>query len=228
MSPVLFCKMAAISSVVFLFCFFGLILTIFRYLLLWYVVQTLKCIYKCIHIYINPCVYSEFFKIHMIRYETLRSYSLKWVFVLWTGKEAHSKHSVLFSVPVGPVMEDWDIISPKDVIGSEQLFVERTKSLASAALPFTQSLLSQVHSAACHSLHWLLYCYNRNKLYSEYTAGHSEYDKSLLVFCCLGLNNNSPATGGLCYRKQQLAPRCHRWHEQQYLWAEHLGVSITE
>ncbi|XP_040918175.1 TBC1 domain family member 25 [Toxotes jaculatrix] len=43
-----------------------------------------------------------------------------------------------------PVMEDWDIISPKDVIGSEQLLAERTKSLASAALPFTQSLLSQV------------------------------------------------------------------------------------
>uniref|UniRef100_A0A3P8S940 TBC1 domain family, member 25 n=1 Tax=Amphiprion percula TaxID=161767 RepID=A0A3P8S940_AMPPE len=43
-----------------------------------------------------------------------------------------------------PVMEDWDIISPKDVIGSEQLLTERTKSLASAALPFTQSLLSQV------------------------------------------------------------------------------------
>ncbi|XP_057686354.1 TBC1 domain family member 25 isoform X1 [Corythoichthys intestinalis] len=43
-----------------------------------------------------------------------------------------------------PVMEDWDIISPKDVIGSEQLFAERTKSLASAALPFTQSLMSQV------------------------------------------------------------------------------------
>ncbi|XP_026224228.1 TBC1 domain family member 25 [Anabas testudineus] len=43
-----------------------------------------------------------------------------------------------------PVMEDWDIISPKDVIGSEQLFAERTRSLASAALPFTQSLLSQV------------------------------------------------------------------------------------
>ncbi|CAJ1055218.1 TBC1 domain family member 25 isoform X1 [Xyrichtys novacula] len=42
-----------------------------------------------------------------------------------------------------PVMEDWDIISPKDVIGSEQL-AERTRSLASAALPFTQSLLSQV------------------------------------------------------------------------------------
>lgn len=41
-------------------------------------------------------------------------------------------------------MEEWDIISPKDVIGSEQLLVERTRSLASAALPFTQSLLSQV------------------------------------------------------------------------------------
>lgn len=43
-----------------------------------------------------------------------------------------------------PVMEDWDIISPKDVISSEQLLAERTRSLASAALPFTQSLLSQV------------------------------------------------------------------------------------
>ncbi|XP_047428288.1 TBC1 domain family member 25 [Mugil cephalus] len=43
-----------------------------------------------------------------------------------------------------PVMEDWDIISPKDVIGSEQLVAERTRSLASAALPFTQSLLTQV------------------------------------------------------------------------------------
>ena len=43
-------------------------------------------------------------------------------------------------------MEDWDIISPKDVIGSEQLLAERTRSLASAALPFTQSLLSQVPS----------------------------------------------------------------------------------
>ncbi|XP_056129954.1 TBC1 domain family member 25 [Lampris incognitus] len=43
-----------------------------------------------------------------------------------------------------PVMEDWDIISPKDVIGSEQLPGEKAKSLASAALPFTQSLLSQM------------------------------------------------------------------------------------
>uniref|UniRef100_A0A8C6UZD8 TBC1 domain family, member 25 n=1 Tax=Neogobius melanostomus TaxID=47308 RepID=A0A8C6UZD8_9GOBI len=42
-----------------------------------------------------------------------------------------------------PVMEDWDIISPKDVLSSEQ-FADRTRSLASAALPFTQSLLSQV------------------------------------------------------------------------------------
>ncbi|KTF92317.1 hypothetical protein cypCar_00016449 [Cyprinus carpio] len=42
-----------------------------------------------------------------------------------------------------PVLEDWDIISPKDVIGSDQLLGEK-RSLASAALPFTQSLLSQV------------------------------------------------------------------------------------
>ncbi|XP_051760276.1 TBC1 domain family member 25 isoform X2 [Ctenopharyngodon idella] len=42
-----------------------------------------------------------------------------------------------------PVLEDWDIISPKDVIGSDQLQGEK-RSLASAALPFTQSLLSQV------------------------------------------------------------------------------------
>lgn len=51
-----------------------------------------------------------------------------------------------FCSTAGPVMEDWDIISPKDVIGSEQLLAERTRSLASAALPFTQSLLSQVPS----------------------------------------------------------------------------------
>lgn len=41
-------------------------------------------------------------------------------------------------------MEDWDIISPKDVIGLEQLLPERTRTLASAALPLTQSLLTQV------------------------------------------------------------------------------------
>ncbi|XP_067095624.1 TBC1 domain family member 25 [Osmerus mordax] len=42
-----------------------------------------------------------------------------------------------------PLMEDWDIISPKDVIGSDQLPGEK-KSLAATALPFTQSLLSQM------------------------------------------------------------------------------------
>lgn len=42
-----------------------------------------------------------------------------------------------------PVMEDWDIISPKDVIGSDQLLGEK-RSLTAAALPFTQSLLSQM------------------------------------------------------------------------------------
>ncbi|KAL2103483.1 hypothetical protein ACEWY4_000351 [Coilia grayii] len=42
-----------------------------------------------------------------------------------------------------PVLEDWDIISPKDVIGSDQLAGEK-RSLAAAALPFTQSLLSQM------------------------------------------------------------------------------------
>ncbi|XP_018604455.1 TBC1 domain family member 25 [Scleropages formosus] len=42
-----------------------------------------------------------------------------------------------------PLLEDWDIISPKDVIGSDLLPGER-RSLAAVALPFTQSLLSQV------------------------------------------------------------------------------------
>ncbi|KAI5613991.1 TBC1 domain family member 25 [Silurus asotus] len=42
-----------------------------------------------------------------------------------------------------PVLEDWDIISPKDVIGSDQLQGEK-RSLTSTALPFTQSLLSQM------------------------------------------------------------------------------------
>ncbi|KAJ8411984.1 hypothetical protein AAFF_G00142510 [Aldrovandia affinis] len=42
-----------------------------------------------------------------------------------------------------PVLEDWDIISPKDVISSDLLPGEK-RSLAAAALPFTQSLLSQV------------------------------------------------------------------------------------
>nr|XP_006006266.1 PREDICTED: TBC1 domain family member 25 [Latimeria chalumnae] len=42
-----------------------------------------------------------------------------------------------------PLLEDWDIISPKDVIGSDLLPVER-RSLAATALPFTQSIISQV------------------------------------------------------------------------------------
>ncbi|XP_071981113.1 TBC1 domain family member 25 [Engystomops pustulosus] len=41
-----------------------------------------------------------------------------------------------------PLLEDWDIISPKDVIGTDLFFVD--KRTFSAALPFTQSILSQV------------------------------------------------------------------------------------
>ena len=40
-------------------------------------------------------------------------------------------------------MEGWEIISPKDVIGSDLLAGKR-RGLPAAALPFTQSLLSQV------------------------------------------------------------------------------------
>lgn len=53
-------------------------------------------------------------------------------------------------------MEDWDIISPKDVIGSDQLPGEK-KSLAAAALPFTQSLLSQVTDDVHHPVSHLFY-----------------------------------------------------------------------
>ncbi|XP_028669506.1 TBC1 domain family member 25 [Erpetoichthys calabaricus] len=41
-----------------------------------------------------------------------------------------------------PLLEDWDIISPKDVISSDLLQGER-RSLAAAAIPFTQSLITQ-------------------------------------------------------------------------------------
>ncbi|KAM4606916.1 TBC1 domain family member 25 isoform 1-T2 [Discoglossus pictus] len=41
-----------------------------------------------------------------------------------------------------PLLEDWDIISPKDVIGTDLFLVDK-RSLT-AALPFTQSILSQV------------------------------------------------------------------------------------
>lgn len=43
-------------------------------------------------------------------------------------------------------MEDWDIISPKDVIGSDVLSTEKRSSFTAVALPFTQSILSQVVS----------------------------------------------------------------------------------
>ncbi|XP_043829659.1 TBC1 domain family member 25 isoform X2 [Dromiciops gliroides] len=42
-----------------------------------------------------------------------------------------------------PLLEDWDIISPKDVIGTDLLPVEK-RSLTAVALPFTQSIISQV------------------------------------------------------------------------------------
>ncbi|XP_026779543.3 TBC1 domain family member 25 isoform X1 [Pangasianodon hypophthalmus] len=55
-----------------------------------------------------------------------------------------------------PVLEDWDIISPKDVIGSDQLQGEK-RSLTSTALPFTQSLLSQVTDDVLHPVSQLFY-----------------------------------------------------------------------
>lgn len=77
-------------------------------------------------------------------------------------------------------MEDWDIISTKDVIGSEQHLVERTKTLASAALPFTQSILSQVASAfghthtatsSCSIRSWLTVCFCLCKGWSDPVPG---------------------------------------------------------
>ncbi|XP_076859801.1 TBC1 domain family member 25 isoform X2 [Brachyhypopomus gauderio] len=55
-----------------------------------------------------------------------------------------------------PVLEDWDIISPKDVIGSDQIQGEK-RSLTSTALPFTQSLLSQVTDDVLHPVSQLFY-----------------------------------------------------------------------
>lgn len=54
--------------------------------------------------------------------------------------------TVLHFVCSGPLLEDWDIISPKDVIGSDVLLAEKRPSLTTVALPFTQSILSQVIS----------------------------------------------------------------------------------
>ncbi|CAI9614324.1 unnamed protein product, partial [Staurois parvus] len=45
-----------------------------------------------------------------------------------------------------PLLEDWDIISPKDVIGTDLFLVD--KRSFTAALPFTQSLLSQVSESS--------------------------------------------------------------------------------
>ena len=54
-------------------------------------------------------------------------------------------------------MEEWDIISPKDVIGSEQLIGDRARSLAATALPFTQALLAQVADEVPHPVGHLFY-----------------------------------------------------------------------
>ncbi|CAL8280788.1 unnamed protein product [Boreogadus saida] len=56
-----------------------------------------------------------------------------------------------------PVMEEWDIISPKDVIGSEQLMGDRARALAATALPFTQTLLAQVVDEVPHPVGHLFY-----------------------------------------------------------------------
>lgn len=62
---------------------------------------------------------------------------------------------LLHSVCPGPLLEDWDIISPKDVIGSDVLLAEKRSSLTTAALPFTQSILSQVVSGTPRAQLWL-------------------------------------------------------------------------
>lgn len=63
--------------------------------------------------------------------------------------------TVPHSVCSGPLLEDWDIISPKDVIGSDVLLAEKRSSLTTAALPFTQSILSQVISGDWGLQLWL-------------------------------------------------------------------------
>lgn len=42
----------------------------------------------------------------------------------------------------GPLLEDWDIISPREVAAAEPL--PERRSLLATALPFTQALLAQV------------------------------------------------------------------------------------
>lgn len=104
--------------------------------------------------------------------------------------------STTFFSNVGPVMEDWDIISPKDVIGSEQLFVERTRSLASAALPFTQSIMSQVPSPFLILLH----------LFFILPVRLFVYALSSLVFRLAGpCPGSSKPSAGLMGRKSSLS-----------------------
>ena len=78
-----------------------------------------------------------------------------WVAWLWRERNPALRSGVLIrilirrhSVCPGPLLEDWDIISPKDVIGSDVLLAEKRSSLTTAALPFTQSILSQVLSGS--------------------------------------------------------------------------------
>ena len=81
---------------------------------------------------------------------------MKWLITLWVAWLQRERNLVLssgvlipcHSVCPGPLLEDWDIISPKDVIGSDVLLAEKRSSLTTAALPFTQSIISQVLSGS--------------------------------------------------------------------------------
>ena len=81
---------------------------------------------------------------------------MEWLIASWVAWLQRKKNLVLssgvlipcHSVCPGPLLEDWDIISPKDVIGSDVLLAEKRSSLTTAALPFTQSIISQVLSGS--------------------------------------------------------------------------------
>lgn len=51
----------------------------------------------------------------------------------------------------GPLLEDWDIISPREVAAAEP--VPERRSLLAAALPFTQALLAQVSTPGAGKAH---------------------------------------------------------------------------
>lgn len=51
----------------------------------------------------------------------------------------------------GPLLEDWDIISPREVAAAEP--VPERRSLLAAALPFTQALLAQVSAPGTGEAH---------------------------------------------------------------------------